>query len=254
MIKKGSFDDDTDNSQKVWGLYTTTALSTLSSSLDFYSLGFENNDSHYTQVSGKERRYTIGSRIFGEANGFDWDNEVVWQFGHIEQHDIRAWSASAHGGYTAGSWMWKPRFGGQIGIASGDKNHHGHQLNTFNAMYPKLPYLTENGLVAPANLIAIHQSITITPWQTVSLDFSWDAMWRQRQEDGFYLGPMRPVKGSTQGSRFIGNQYQVESTWTPRSWLQFKAAYVYFDVGDSLQRHAGLKNMNFVLAQGTISF
>ena len=79
-------------------------------------------------------------------------------------------------------------------------------------MYPKLPYLTENGLVAPANLIAIHPSVTITPWQTLSIDFSWDALWRQRREDAFYLGPMRPVKGSEQGSRFIGNQYQVETT------------------------------------------
>lgn len=254
MIKKGSFDDDTDNSQKVWGLYTTTALSTLSSSLDLYSLGFENNDSHYTQVSGKERRYSIGSRIFGEANGFDWDNEVVCQFGHIEQHDIRAWSASAHGGIRQVAGCGNRVLAVRLVLPAETKTPHDHQLNTFNAMYPKLPYLTENGLVAPANLIAIHQSITLTPWQTVSLDLSWDAMWRQRQEDGFYLGPMRPVKGSTQGSRFIGNQYQVESTWTPRSWLQFKAAYVYFDVGDSLQRHAGLKNMNFELAQGTISF
>lgn len=121
-------------------------------------------------------------------------------------------------------------------------------------MYPKLPYLTENGLVAPANLIAIHPSVTMTPWQTLSIDFSWDALWRQRREDAFYLGPMRPVKGSEQGSRFIGNQYQVETTWTPRSDLQFKVAYVYFDVGHSLQQHAGLKNMNFVLAQGTYSF
>ena len=151
-------------------------------------------------------------------------------------------------------WRWRPRFGGKIGIASGDKNGHDGQLNTFNAMYPKLPYLTENGLVAPANLIAIHPSVTITPWQTLSIDFSWDALWRQRREDAFYLGPMRPVKGSEQGSRFIGNQYQVETTWTPRSDLQFKVAYVYFDVSNSLQHHAGLKNMNFVLAQGTYSF
>ncbi|AGE19034.1 TPA: alginate export family protein [Serratia marcescens] len=253
-LKTGSFDDDTDNSQKVWGLYGTTPLTPLASSLDLYTFGFEDNDAHYAQLSGQERRYTVGARIFGAARGFDWDNEAAWQFGSAEQRDIRAWSASAHAGYTVSDWRWQPRFGGKIGIASGDKNGHDGQLNTFNAMYPKLPYLTENGLVAPANLIAIHPSVTITPWQTLAIDFSWDALWRQRREDAFYLGPMRPVKGSEQGSRFIGNQYQVETTWTPRSDLQFKVAYVYFDVGHSLQHHAGLKDMNFVLAQGTYSF
>lgn len=253
-IEKGSFDDDTDNSQKVWGIYGTTPLAILHSSVDIYTFGFEDNDSHYTQGSGQERRYTAGSRISGSAQGFDWDNEAAWQFGQFRQQDIRAWAASVHGGYTFSDWQWSPRIGGKMGIASGDKNPRDHQLNTFNAMYPKLPYLTENGLVAPANLIDIHPSVTITPLETVTIDFSWDAMWRQQSADGFYLGPMRPVAGSTQGSRFIGNQYQVEATWTPRSWLQFKGAWAYFDVGNSLEKQTSLKDMNFFLVQGTLSF
>ena len=120
-------------------------------------------------------------------------------------------------------------------------------------MYPKLPYLTENGLVAPANLIAIHPSVTITPWQTLSIDFSWDALWRQRREDAFYLGPMRPVKAASKARALSAISIRSKPR-TPRSDLQFKVAYVYFDVGHSLQQHAGLKNMNFVLAQGTYSF
>ncbi|WP_337961779.1 alginate export family protein, partial [Serratia marcescens] len=54
-LKTGSFDDDTDNSQKVWGLYGTTPLTPLASSLDLYTFGFEDNDAHYAQLSGQER-------------------------------------------------------------------------------------------------------------------------------------------------------------------------------------------------------
>lgn len=257
-IKKGSFDDDTDNSQKIWGLYATTPVAPLASSIDLYTFGFENNDSTYTQGSGSERRYTVGSRIFGGASGFDWDNEAAYQFGEFSPNGasrtIRAWSASAHAGYTASTWMWRPRFGGKMGIASGDKNPRDGELNTFNAMYPKLPYLTENGLVAPANLIDIHPSVTLTPTDTLSVDLSWDAMWRQQKQDGFYLGPMKPVKNSTQGSRFIGNQYQIATQWTPEKWLQFKFAYAYFDVSHSLEKHADLKDMNFIMTSATLSF
>ncbi|MCH3857781.1 alginate export family protein, partial [Campylobacter jejuni] len=78
--------------------------------LDLYTFGFEDNDAHYAQLSGQERRYTVGARIFGAAQGFDWDNEAAWQFGSAEQRDIRAWSASAHAGYTANDWRWRPRF------------------------------------------------------------------------------------------------------------------------------------------------
>ena len=103
------------------GLYGTTPLAALASSLDLYTFGFEDSDAHYAQLSGQERRYTVGARIFGAAQGFDWDNEAAWQFGSAEQRDIRAWSASAHAGYTVSDWRWQPRFGGKIGIASGDK-------------------------------------------------------------------------------------------------------------------------------------
>lgn len=253
-LKEGSFDDSTDNSQKVWGIYGTTPVTAFNSSVDVYTFGFEQQNAHYTQGMGEERRYTLGARLYGHANNVDWDNETAYQYGQFQQHDIRAWSVSSHAGYTIESWPLKPRFGGKAGIASGDKNPHDGQLNTFNAMYPKLPYLTENGLVAPANLIDLHPSITLTPWETVSLDLSWDAMWRQSSADGFYLGPMRPVKDSEKGSRFIGHQYQIETLWTPESWLQFKVAYVYFNVGRSLEQNAGLKDMNFFLAQGTFSF
>jgi hypothetical protein len=253
-LSKHSFDDKTDNSQKIWGLYGTIPPLFLNSSLDVYTFGFQNNDSAYSQGRGSERRYTLGSRLYGAANGFDWDNEAAWQWGEFNGAEIRAWSASTHAGYTFSDTLWTPRIGGKAGLASGDKNTHDGRLNTFNAMYPKLPYLTENGLVAPANLMDIHPEITIKPIEEVTLDFSFDAMWRQQRQDGFYLGPMKPVRGSEKGSRFIGNQYQVEATWTPKSWLQFKAAWAYFDVSSSLQNNSGLKDMNFVLTQATLSF
>ena len=253
-IRTGKFNDKTDNTQKIWGLYSTLSSQMVSSSLDFYYLGFESNESHYTQDTGEERRYTLGARQFGSNNNFDWDNELTWQFGHFQQYDIRAWAASMHSGYTVDTWSMKPRFGIKLGTASGDRNSHDRQLNTFNAMYPKLPYLTENGAVAPANLIDVHPSITLLPWQTISVELSWDAMWRQHSADGFYLGPMRPVPGSENGNRFLGNQYQIETIWTPETWLQLKAAYVYFDVSNSLEKHADLQNMNFLLTQVTFNF
>ena len=65
---------------------------------------------------------------------------------------------------------------------------------------------------------------------------------------------MKPVKNSTQGSRFIGNQYQIATQWTPEKWLQFKFAYAYFDVSHSLEKHADLKDMNFIMTSATLSF
>ena len=105
----------------MWGLYGTTPLAALASSLDLYTFGFEDSDAHYAQLSGQERRYTVGARIFGAAQGFDWDNEAARQFGSAEQRDIRA-SVGVGARRVYGERLaLATALRRQIGIASGDK-------------------------------------------------------------------------------------------------------------------------------------
>lgn len=252
-IEQSSFLDHTLHSQKIWGIYGTTHNKALSSGIDLYYLGFENDDATYVEGSGRERRYTLGARIFGNQSGFDWDNEAAWQYGHFNQDDINAWSASVHAGYTFASVAWSPRIGIKTGIASGDKHPGDGKLNTFNAMYPKLPYLTENGIVAPANLIDVSPSLQVTPREGLLLDLSWHTMWRQQKNDAFWIAPGRPVNNTTGDDRYIGQQAQIEATWTPVSDLQFDVAWAYFEVSHNLQT-AGLRNMNFVMTSATFFF
>lgn len=252
-LQKSAFLNRTNHSEKVWGIYGTTTDPAYWTGIDLYTFGFEKEDATYLEGTGRERRYTVGMRLFGNQSGFDWDNEAAWQFGEFKNDDIRAWSASAHAGYTFSTLAWDPRIGIKTGVASGDKHKGDGKLNTFNAMYPKLPYLTENGIVAPANLIDISPSLQFTPVKSVLVDLSWHSMWRQEKNDAFWVAPGRPVKNTEGGGRYIGHQTQIEATWTPIDSLQLKAAWAFFDVSDHLEQ-AGLHDMNFVMTSATFTF
>lgn len=252
-LQEGRFVNRQTHSQKVWGIYGTTQSTALKSGIDLYHFGFENDDAHYVEGAGQERRYTVGTRFFGKQSGFDWDNEVAWQYGRFKDKDIRAWSASVHAGYTFTGVDWTPRLGIKTGVASGDRHKGDGQLNTFNAMYPKLPYLTENGIVSPANLVDISPSLQLTPRDSVLLDLSWHTMWRQQKNDAFWIAPGRPVTGTTGEGRYIGQQVQLEATWTPISALQLKAAWAFFNVSQHIQE-VGLHDMNLVMTSATLSF
>ncbi|MGH8727269.1 MAG: alginate export family protein [Burkholderiales bacterium] len=69
--------------------------------------------------------------------------ELVGQFGDFGDADIRAWTVASAFGFTFGDLPLKPRLGLHADIASGDDDPNDGTLRTFNAMLPKLNYLTE---------------------------------------------------------------------------------------------------------------
>lgn len=84
-------------SQLFWGVYVTTPILWKAMDLraDVYSLGFQDNDSVYANVRGAEQRYTFGTRLFGKANGFDYDVEPIIQTGRIDDRQILAWTVGS---------------------------------------------------------------------------------------------------------------------------------------------------------------
>jgi Alginate export len=88
----GNFDDRTDDTQSVWSLYATRRNLPVGqgTGLDVYYIGFDNDAAVFNQGAGAERRQTLGARLFGQAQGWDWNWEVFYQFGTFGDGAIRA--------------------------------------------------------------------------------------------------------------------------------------------------------------------
>lgn len=253
-IRDGAFDDSTDQSQALWGLYTTWPVRFIPGLFaDVYYLGFENRQASYGGARGVEERQSIGIRLFGAEGGWDWNFEGVYQFGSFANLSIDAWTISSDTGFTFSDLPWRPRFGLKANIASGNGGGSG-KLGTFNALYPILPYFSQANLIVPANLFDVHPSLQVHPSDGLSLSVSWDFLWRESLADAVYGPPFRAYPRTALSSgRAIGNQIAVAVEWQVTAHLALLGSYVHFFAGEALTQ-AGGSDVDYFLISAAFRF
>lgn len=203
--KTGVFDDGTDQSRALWGLYSTVPIVRLPGSVDFYYLGFQDEHASFAHGTGSETRHSLGTRISGNLEGWDYNWEFVYQWGSFGPGDIRAWTAASITAYTWSGAPLTPRMGLSANIASGDRNPADGDLETFNPLFPRGNYFSELALLGPRNFFDLHPSLTLQVQQDLSVTSDVDFFWRQQAGDGVY-SPSGLLLRSGSGSmaRYVG--------------------------------------------------
>lgn len=253
---RGYFDDSADNSRTFWGAYAVRPLKIIpSTNIDLYYLGLDRKQGRFQAGAGRERRQTIGTRIWGSNGNWDYDNELIYQFGRFSSNHINAWAFSTATGYTIKSTKFHPRVGLDAGIASGDRNTNDGKLNTFNALFPKGKYFGEAELLGPYNIIAIQPSIKLKLRENLSLVNYYSLFWRESRRDGIYGVPGNLIRpGNANQARYIGSHTDTEFEWEINRTLTFTAAYLHFFSGKFLKQTGPSRDVNFVSAGITYKF
>jgi len=243
----GSFDDRSSGAEEFWGVYLGNAPTGWQGlRADLYYLGLDRTNAGFAQGRAPERRHTVGARLFGSNGAADWNFEGAYQFGSFGTADIRAWTLSSDSGYTVASLPLSPRFGLKADAISGDRNPTDGRLNTFNALYPKLPYFSEANVAAPANLLDLQPNLTLSPRRDLRLNLGWNGLWKQSRADAFYAPPLTAAANTAgSASRYIGQQWLVAAEWTYGPNIALGANYVHFKPGSAL-RGAGGRAGDFV--------
>lgn len=240
-LQPGVFDDGTDESQTFWGVYATAPVPGVSGlKADLYYFGLDRRNAAFAQGVAIEHRETLGTRLFGKRDGFDWNLEGAFQFGSFGASRIRAWTASADVGYTFANMPFSPRLGLKADAVSGDKNLKDGTLGTFNPLFPKLPYFSEANLVAPMNLLDIQPNVTLAITPKVSLNVGWNPFWKQETADAVYSSALAPIKGTAGGAdRFIGQQTSATLAWAATTHLTIAGTYVHYTPGERIKLVGG---------------
>lgn len=118
-------------------------------SLDAYWLFTNHDDRNTIEGIGDEQRHAFGLRAHGEAQGWFWDWEAVFQTGSFAGGDIKAWTVATKTGHRWEARPWKPELMLSANIASGDGDPGDGTLRTFNALYPNASYFSENAVLGP---------------------------------------------------------------------------------------------------------
>ncbi len=231
--RPGVFDDQEVTGQYLYALYATRPLAGPAThptvGVDLYALGYRQPKASFVGGAGVEERYSVGSRWFGTAGGWDYDAEGIYQFGRFGPAGaIQAYYVGGIVGYTVGDAPLAPRLGFGADVASGDRGRGRAGLQTFDPMFSRGNYYDEASLLIYANVYALRPTLDLHPTKTTDLTLDAVMLWRQSTGDGVYAPNVAPVLGAAGGraaGRFIGVQPTAQFVWQVDRHLTLTAAY-----------------------------
>ncbi|WP_407362396.1 alginate export family protein [Pseudomonas luteola] len=247
-----SFDDGSNNNVKFYGLYGTLPLTAILK-MDVYGFGLETNERTLDGLTGSEKRYTGGVRLFGKQAGWDWSWDLAYQGGHLEGARIRAWGISSETGYTFRQ-PWKPRLAVRFDAASGDDRFGDDKIGTFDPLFPKNGFYGDSGLTTLSNMYLIGPLLTFAPREYLQLEAGAFAVWRESTRDGVYLPGMSYVPGTPNSSSpKTGNLFRNNLRWLPTANLTVDLEYSYFQAGKAVRQADG-SDTHFGMVSTTFRF
>lgn len=250
------FDDDTDNSKALWGVYGVLPFAQLpSTSLDLYYSGLYRAKAGFDQGTARETRHSAGMRLWRTAAPLDYNFEAIYQWGSFGKGEIRAWTVASDTGFTLKSLPLRPRLGLRADIASSDEDPANPDLQTFNPLFPKGAYFSEAGLIGPVNFIDLNPCLDLHLTNRLTLVFDWDFFWRESTRDGLYNNAVALVRsGKTGNSRYIGSMPQAQLLWDLDRHLSFVAIYGHFLTGSFLRESGSGRDVDYVTTWLTYKF
>jgi len=244
----GYFDDPSNHGSSFWGLYAVHPLRLLKhGSIDLYYMGLDNQSVPFDgKGTGREQRETVGARLWGSAQHWDYNDEFAFQFGNFRSDDIRAWAVSTEQGYRIESEPLQPRFALRALALSGDQNPSSHTLGTFNSMFEQGPYFSYAELFARRNLIALQPSAELHLTKSVSMKLNPAFFWRESTSDGLYsIGNSVIVSGLNSDARYIATQVSSQLRWRMNRNLTWFTEFGHFSPGEFLKQATPGRNLNY---------
>jgi hypothetical protein len=271
------------------GLYgSTTLIPIQTTDLYFLYRDKKENDPLYQDTLGnralaydiKQEVYTIGTRIksvAGQLNGFDYEFEGAYQFGHANGRigsdypntsdtslDHSAFAVEGRAGYTFEDVPWKPRVGLEYSLASGDRDSNDSEDESFLNLFPtNHKFYGYMDFFAWKNIHNPSASVKLAPDPKVTVQIDGHAFWLYTNEDAWYrangVAQVRPVNAAARDAdTFVGTEVDLTVGYTPKKWLRLLAGYSHFFAGqyltDTAAGASGDDDADFAYLQATITF
>ena len=208
--------DDADENIDFYGFYSTYKGSKALKA-DFYLLVLKNNNlvANSNSKTGRRTLYTVGNRLWGNRDNWDYETEAAAQFGTFAGDRVRAWMATVGGGYTFTDMAWQPRIGLLYDYASGDRNPADGTHSTFNQHFPLghawFGYLD---LVGRSNIHAIKAQLKVKPSSKITAWADFHTFFADQDRDALYSaggGKLRTPTSS--GSHKIGHELDLTAKY-----------------------------------------
>jgi len=252
----GVFDDNSDPQRSLWGVYAVHPFALLPHGhTDLYYLGYENHMAQFDQGMAYELRHSLGMRLWGQPLPWEYDVELIWQFGAFGSGAIQAWAVASFTHYTFNDLPLRPRLGLRADVTSGDRNPESTNLQTFNPLFPTGAYYNLMDPAGPQNFIHVHPVLDLHFGEKVTVTADWAFFWRVSLKDGIYrLSGSLLRTGQLSRARYVGSTPALTVTWTLTRHIMVVASYVYFFAGPFFKETPPGKNIDYFTTWITYKF
>jgi hypothetical protein len=247
LTNPGVLDDKPDHAQLVWGAGLVHPNPRAKGGyFSVYYIGFDRRAARFDSGLGQERRQTFGSRVFGAGANWDYNYELIAQWGSFRDEPIRAFAISTDTGRSFANARFKPRIGVKTDVGSGDRDAEDTTLQTFNPLFPNTAYSGKIGLLGPQNIIDVEPSVRLKPTPRITTMAEWGVFWRESLHDGIYGLSLSPFKtGQLSRSRFVANQPDLQLTFAVDRHLTLGAILTQFRAGSFIKDTPPSKNVSY---------
>lgn len=200
---------------------------------------------------------TIGGRFWGRTGPWDYDTELVGQFGTFANDTVQAWAWALDGGHTFEDVPWKPRLGIGVDYASGDADPSDGKHQTFNQLFPLgHAYLGYIDFVARQNVWAGSVNLTVKPREDVTARLAYHAFWLAENSDGLYNAGGALVRRDPTGrsSHDVGQELDLTISWQIDVHSSILFGYSHFWNGDFINETGLGDDADFIYLQYEIKF
>jgi hypothetical protein len=253
--RRNIFDDGFNRNVKFWGAYIVRNKFPVIQNFDIYYLGLWKRNTVFDDGAGKERRHSIGTRLWNKKGNWQYDIEALYQFGKLAAKDIAAWTTSVNTSYKFNKAKLKPEIGIKTELISGDKKYGDVKLQTFNPLFPRGGYFGLAALIGPANLIDIHPSLSLNLSNKLDINVDYDIFWRFSRNDGLYAANVALIySGKNEEETSIGRQLSASFIYRPNNFLYFRIELTWFDAGNYLRSVSPGKDIIFTGVTAQLKF
>ncbi|WP_171407527.1 alginate export family protein [Acinetobacter tianfuensis] len=245
-FKRGSFDDQADNSREFKGIYLTASMSDENidkANFDLYFFDMNHDRKIFTDQFGKQNRNSIGARLYGQKNNIDYDFEYVHQFGDFGEKDIQAYAVFSKFGYQIDQ-KFNPYIALQSMLFSGDNDLNDQKLKTFESPFSRTALFSGAAEFGLMNALFIKPSLSLNLLPKVNLTASYAVLQKQTKNDSIYHAPSGVSWNDhyQTSSKDIANITELELNYDYSRNLNFNVLFSNVDAGQALKEMGGKTN------------
>jgi hypothetical protein len=192
---------------------------------------------------------TTGVRLTGKFTPLlDYNAEAALQRGSLGSDTISAWAGHWLVGRTIPSGKKSYRVFGEYNFASGDKTPGDGIRGTFDQLYPTAH--DKYGLadqVGWKNIHDLRAGLEFKPRSTLAMSGGYHSFWLANNRDALYSASGTVLARVSDGvpSRHVGQELDVQATYTPSARVSVTGGYAHLFTGAFLQAATPGKAYNF---------